>query len=287
VAAVTEVGATLASYVVDGLALLDGFGPAESSTGGRGQALLPWPNRLGDGCYEHGGVRHQLPIDEVDKRNAIHGLVRFEAWNVLDVEPDRALMGHVVHPRPGYPFVLALTIEYRLARGGLEVELVASNRGDHELPFGAGFHPYLCAGTETVDSLALTIPARTRLVLDERGLPVGREPVTGSELDYRTGRLIGDAVMDTAFTDLERDDTGIARVALEDPGSGRGVTLWMSPEFGYVMCFTGDTLEEPFRRRGVAVEPMTCPPDAFRTGQSLARLGPGASFAAVWGLEPR
>jgi aldose 1-epimerase len=30
---------------------------------------------------------------------------------------------------------------------------------------------------------------------------------------------------------------------------------------------------------------MTCPPNAFRTGESLARLEPGSSFTSTWGIE--
>jgi aldose 1-epimerase len=40
-------------------------------------------------------------------------------------------------------------------------------------------------------------------------------------------------------------------------------------------------------RHSIAVEPMTCPPNAFRTGESLIRLGPGESTASSWGIEPR
>lgn len=286
-AAVTEVGSTLAAYSVEGLDLLDGFGPDETSTGGRGQPLLPWPNRLGDGRYELDGDTHQLPLDEVERHNAIHGLVRFASWNVLEVEEDRVLMGHVIHPRPGYPFLLATTIEHRLTPDGLAIEVVASNAGRRALPFGVGFHPYLRVGTATIDPLVLTVPARRRIVADDRGLPVGEEDVAGSDVDFGSGRRVGETVMDVAFTGFERDGDGLVRVSLDNPSSGRGVAVWMSPELDYVMCFTGDTLDEPHRRTGLAIEPMSCPPDAFRSGHSLVVLAPGERFVARWGLAPR
>jgi aldose 1-epimerase len=40
------------------------------------------------------------------------------------------------------------------------------------------------------------------------------------------------------------------------------------------------------RRKAVAVEPMTCPPDAFRTGVALIELDPGATWQGRWGLRP-
>ena len=52
------------------------------------------------------------------------------------------------------------------------------------------------------------------------------------------------------------------------------------------MVFTGDPLPD-VARRSLAVEPMTCPPNAFRTGDSVSRLEPGESTASTWGIEPR
>jgi aldose 1-epimerase len=54
------------------------------------------------------------------------------------------------------------------------------------------------------------------------------------------------------------------------------------------MCFTGDTLEDQGRRRrAIAVEPMSCPPDALRSGRHLVVLEPGQNWLASWGLRPR
>ena len=61
-AVVVEVGGGLRSYSVGGRELLDGYGADEMSSSGRGQMLIPWPNRLEDGSYEFNGLRYQLPI---------------------------------------------------------------------------------------------------------------------------------------------------------------------------------------------------------------------------------
>jgi aldose 1-epimerase len=140
-------------------------------------------------------------------------------------------------------------------------------------------------GTETVDPVILRAPGRTMLVSDERGLPAGSAPVDGTEHDFRSPRPIGGTVLDNAFTDLVREDDGLARVELRDPGSGRGLTLWVDETYPYLMLFTGDPLPD-VDRRSLAVEPMTCPPNAFRTGESLIRLEPGGSFTSTWGITP-
>ena len=180
-----------------------------------------------------------------------------------------------------------LRVEYRLGREGLTVSARATNADRVAAPFGLGFHPYLAVSGATVDTASLLVPARRHLLTDERGLPTSSAAVAGSELDFRTPRWVGTTRLDTAYTDLLRDPDGLARVDLDDPG-GRGVTLWMDEAFSYVMVFTGDTLEPPERRRtSVAVEPMTCPPDALRSGVALVRLEPGASWSGRWGITPR
>ena len=282
-AVVVEVGGGLRSYSTGAREVLDGYAADEMCRSGRGQVLIPWPNRIEDGRYEFGGRSHQLPIDDVDENDAIHGLVRWAAWRVEEREPHRVVMGHVIHPRPGYPFALALSIEYLLSAEGLGVSVTATNVGEQTCPYGCGAHPYLRIGSTAVDSLTLRAPARTVLHSNDRGIPVAAEPLAGTGLDFRHARSIGETKLDNAFTDLERDGDGRARVTLSDPAGGDSVTLWMDENYGYVMLFTGDPLPD-VARRSLAVEPMTCPPNAFRSGESLVSLDPGQPFTSSWGI---
>jgi len=283
---VVEVGGGLRAYSVGGREILDGYGANEMSSSGRGQALIPWPNRLQDGSYEFDGRRHQLPLNEPDRSNAIHGLVRWVAWAISAREPNRVVMEYVLHPQAGYPFSLTLNIEYALLDGGLRVRTTATNIGVDACPYGSGAHPYLTLGTATVDRLILHAPARTVLRSDGRGLPIGTAVVEDTEYDFRQSRPIGSTTLDHAFTDLERDGDGLARVTLRDPDRGTEVSLWVDESYPYLMLFTGDPLPD-VRRRSLAVEPMTCPPNAFRTGDALIRLEPGSSFTSSWGIAPR
>jgi aldose 1-epimerase len=282
---VVEVGGGLRSYLAGGRELLDGYLPGEPVTSGRGQLLMPWPNRLEDGAYEFEGRSHQLPLTEPERRNAIHGLVRSEAWTVGVREPHRVVLEHVLRPGPGYPFTLSLAVDYSLSESGLHVRTTATNIGPDPCPFGSGQHPYLTLGTSAVDSLVLCAPGRTVLVEDERGIPRGRESVEGTDYDFRKPREIGTTKLDDAFTDLDRGVDGRARVELRDPRSRAGLTLWLGESYSYVQLFTGDPLPD-VSRRSIAVEPMTCPANAFRTGEDLVRLEPNGSFTSEWGIVP-
>jgi aldose 1-epimerase len=285
-AVVVEVGGGLRSYSVSGWECLDGYAVDEMCRSGRGQVLIPWPNRLQDGSYEFEGRSHQLALTEPEAQNAIHGLVRWAPWDIAERERHRVAMSYDLHPQPGYPFSLVLRIEYELSDGGLSVRTTATNVGGEACPFGAGAHPYLTVGTPTVDPLTLRVPAAALLETDERGLPVGTKPVDGTDRDFRRARPIGTTVLDNAFTDLERGRDGFVRVDVLDPASGRALTLWADESYPFLQVFTGDPLPD-VDRRSLAVEPMTCPPNAFRSGERLIRLDPGCSFTGAWGIVPK
>ncbi|MBJ7455644.1 MAG: aldose 1-epimerase family protein [Thermoleophilia bacterium] len=281
-ATVVEVGGGLRILSRAGVALLDGYAAEEMASGGRGQPLIPWPNRMAGGAYEFGGRRIQAPVSEPSTGGAIHGLVRWSNWRVAASEPASCAMALRLHPQPAYPFTLDLRIDYALGDDGLTVTLTAENAGAEPLPFGAGFHPYLTAGTAVVDDAVLSVPAATWLPTDGRAIPTGERRAVEGRLDFRVARPVGDTVLDHCFTDLARDSDGLARVTLEGPGSP--VILWMDEAFGHLMVFTGDTLPAGHRRRGVAVEPMTCAADAFNSGDGLRVIAPRQQFVGRWGV---
>ena len=275
-AVVTEVGATLREYSVAGRQVIEGFGPGEVCSGGRGQVLAPWPNRVRDGSYEFGGTRHQLARSEPERHNAIHGLVRWVPWRLLDRTPNRVQLGFTIHPQPGYPFTIALSIRYTLGEAGLRVSLLARNRGDAAAPFGSGQHPYLRPAGRLIDGAQLRVPARSHVELDQRLIPTGRLlSVSGGPLDYREQRPLGATVLDTCFTDFSEP-----YVELD------GTRLWWDALHPYVQLFSGDTLGPGRRRTGLAVEPMSCPPDAFNSGTGLVILEPDGEWSGRWGITP-
>jgi aldose 1-epimerase len=277
-----EVGGGLRSYAVDGRELLDGY-PAEAMcTSGRGQVLIPWPNRLEGGRYEFDGRNHQLPLTEPEHGNAIHGLVCWSDWSVAEREADRVVVEHALRPQPGYPFEVSLRIEYALSNAGLTVRTTATGVGA-PCPYGAGAHPYITLGTQTVDPVVLHVPAARLVLTDAHGIPTDAVPVDHTEYDFREPRPVGGTKLDNAFTDLDRDADGIARVELRSGGAG--IDVWMDRAYRYVTLYTGDPRPD-VSRRSLAVEPMTCPANAFRSGEALIRLEPGRSFTSTWGITP-
>jgi aldose 1-epimerase len=278
-AVVVEVGGGLRTYSVDGQPVLDGYGVDEMATGGRGQLLLPWPNRIQDGKYAFAGADLQLPLTEPGRHNASHGLVRWSNWRPSAHEADRVVMELTLRPQPGYPFSLGLSVEYRLGPGGLSVATTATNLGDRPCPYGAGAHPYLTVGTDYVDEALLAVPASTYLWTDEQGIPQEQRLTVRSPFRFDPPRRIGDLQMDVAFTGLTAEEAVLA-----SPDGRRRVRLWWDDAHRWVMVFTGDTLEASRRRRSVAIEPMTCAPNAFVSGDGLKVLEPAESWTTTWGI---
>ena len=286
-AVIVEVSGGVRSYEVDGRSLLDGYAAEEMCTGARGQLLVPWPNRLRDGRYDFDGESFQVPLSEPDKQNAIHGFLRWVSWTVADRAEDRVVMEHTLHPRAGYPFGLHTSVEYRVDAGGLTSTVTATNVGDRTCPYGMGVHPYLRVDEESVDSYWLESPANRQLTMDERAIPTGVADVEGTPYDFRSPRRIGGTVIDTAFTDVPREPDGRAWVRVWNGERDHGVGIWMDERYPYYMLFTGDTLpDREERRRSMAVEPMTCAPNAFASGDGLITLAPGASVVSSWGIAP-
>ena len=66
---------------------------------------------------------------------------------------------------------------------------------------------------------------------------------------------------------------------------GHRVELWVDESYPILEVYTGDTLAPERRRRGLGTEPMTCPPNAFQTGEGLSRLEPGQTLTTTWGVR--
>jgi len=290
-AVVTEGGATLRQLEHDGRPIVDGFAEDTMPTVGRGQLLMPWPNRIRGGQYTWGDRDLQLALSEVARGNASHGLVRWAAWSLEELSGASVSLSYRLMAQSGYPWTLDLHVLYDLSADGLTVTQTATNLSSTPAPYASGAHPYVRVGSaavdDRVDSWELTVPAASRLLVDDQMIPVGSEPVEGTPYDFRVSRPVRDTVVDHAFGDLDRDASGVATVVVRDPATGDGVAVWMDDRHRWIQVFTAEL--DPVPRRAVAVEPMTSPPDAFRSGTDLVVLAPagtdGDEHSASWGIR--
>ncbi len=289
-AVITESGAALRVLSYAERPLIDGFGDHEMSPGGRGQLLMPWPNRIRDGKYSFGGRDLQLALTEPKRANASHGLIRWAAWTIEEHSANSVSLVYRVMAQTGYPWTVDLHVLYDLGADGLTVTQTATNLGGEPAPYACGAHPYLTVGPPPVngaiDPLVLTVPAGTRTLTDDRLIPTETVPVDG-EHDFRAGKPIGGVVFNETYGNLERVD-GVATATLRDPGGGHGVALWVDEKIPWLLLYSADDVPGK-ERRSLAVEPMTAPADAFNSGVDLVTLAPagepGDELSITWGIQ--
>jgi aldose 1-epimerase len=286
-ATVTEVGAGLRSLTRGGRHLIETFDADVRPPRGMGAMLVPWPNRTAHGRWRWNDADQQLALTEPEAGNAIHGLLRVVLYRPGERTADAITLHAVIPQQPGWPVPLETSIRFAVdggadgREGGLTVTHTVHNVGTAPVPFGIGAHPYLRAGDTPTDDCVLTVATATSIPLDG-GLPTGPATPVSPELDLRGGRQVKELQLDHAFGGVvpaEGDTLVRHRLAAPD-----GTTeLWAEPVFRFAQVFTPPDLVG--RGRAVAVEPMTCPPDALNSGDGLITLAPGETWTGSWGIH--
>ncbi|AKK11479.1 aldose epimerase family protein [Corynebacterium uterequi] len=234
--------------------------------------LAPWPNRTADGRYIHRGELYHLDLTEPERDNAIHGFVGNQAW---ESEHNGTSLTLTLSDTPhnGYPWPLDHSVTWRLdAEDGLSATYTVINRAEDPAPFGLGFHPYLRAGTEALDNCELRLDVDAVLPLDPgRNLPAGplSTPAEAGVPDFHSSAPMRDVWLDHAV----RIGAAGFDAELRPTNGGTGVRLRADGSFTWAQIYTDP--DSPGIGRVVAVEPMTCPPDALRSGTDLIILEPG------------
>ncbi|MEV6012687.1 aldose 1-epimerase [Streptomyces sp. NPDC051976] len=297
-------GATLLSWHVTSQAtgrlkdLTDGYrDEAEllAQDGVRAGILAPFPNRVADARYHHDGHDHDLLPGQQGDRLIYHGFARqtpFELAHATTTADHARLLLHTtsVQPRPwtGYPFALALTVEYTITANELAMVVSATNTGDAAAPYAAGWHPYFTLG-RPIDELALHIPAHTLIRTDDSLIPLAGNSAllaldTCPGRDFRTPKPLGDKVIDACYADLSPGPDGRIETVLSDPATGEELRVWQHS--GYMHVFTGDTLSRD-RRASIALEPVETITNAFNRPEFTADLAltPGQRRTFAFGVR--
>lgn len=284
---IASVGATLRVLQWEGADLVVPFRSDEIRPSLRGALLAPWPNRLADGVYEFDGEVHRLVQTEPETRNAAHGLITWTEFGATKVASDHVVLTGTIAPQPGYPWRVRIDAEFHLSEDGLLQEVTATNESATAAPLGLGGHPYLTVGQARecgIDDMVLELDAEEILLIsDDRMLPERTTRVSdraAGDRDFREPRRIGSTKVNHAYTLLGRRD-GLARARLMK-ADGTGVEVEWDARCPWVQVYTADHDSGGDFRNGVALEPMTCPPDAFNSKSDVLVVPPGESVGAGW-----
>lgn len=273
----------------DGSAIITEYRGVANKIGGQGDVLIPFPGRINGGRYTFEGTSYQLEKNDKETPSAIHGFLRTVAWTV-DAQTESEVtfateIDAAKYVQKGYPFSLHVKVTYRATENGMECEFDIANAGSSTAPVGVGFHPYFTVGTEHIDSDELHVPFDSYLDFVDL-LPTGKVlSVDGISVDFRSPRRIGGTSLNTCYLNPTRDADGKIRIKLANPDSGRSLTVWLDETYNYAVLYSGDPLPDQYRRRSLAIEPMTCGSDAFNHPEwGLVSLQPQGRFHGTWGV---
>ncbi len=247
----------------------------------KGAKLSPFPNRINKGRYRFDGKDYQLAINFPGEGHSIHGLlygVPFKEVKRWSTQREAGVELSYQYPgdAPGYPFEFTINLRFTYMTNKLTCRTLVMNTGPKPMPLGDGWHPYFTTGSP-VDDLSLQFPARHQIDVGSDMIPNGR-----STPYHRFNELT--PLKDEHFDDCFRlaGSGGTARAVLNDSRKGIALTVWQETgkgKYNYLQIYT------PPERRSVALEPMTCPPDAFNNGLDLIRLDPEGQMSFSWGIE--
>jgi aldose 1-epimerase len=247
---------------------------AEGSTMGV-PLLHPWANRLRGWTYAAAGREVRLQADAPGVRAdehglPIHGLLSGSPpWTVLDeqhgsggarLEAELELGAHPERLR-SFPFPHVVGVSAALEGGALTVQTTVRPTADVPVPISFGWHPYLRPPGERA-AWVVRLPQRTRLALDEQGLPTG----DADRLEAEEAPL-GERTFDDHFA-VGDDPVRFA-------AAGDGVALEVRFEAGYPFA----QVFAPPDQDVVCFEPMTATVGALSTG-AYDVVAPGERFAA-------
>jgi len=247
----------------------------------KGSNLFPFPNRIADGKYNFNNQVYQLTLNFPQENNAIHGLLFDEEFKIVDKQDGATgsmlILEYEAKEAKGYPFRYYFKTLYRLRENnGFECEIQVTNLMDHPIPVAHGWHPYFKLGESQINDLQLQFQAKNILKVDKRNIPTG-ESISYNKFNKLTTIL--DINLDNCFRLSEENER--AETIIMNKSSDFGYKIWQetgSYKYNYLQIYT------PPHRKSIAIEPMTCIPDAFNNKEGLIILSPSESFSVIWGI---
>lgn len=277
-AQIVTVGAGLAELTWRGNHLVIPHHPEEMPLAHLGKVLIPWPNRIANGSYQHDGHEYQLPINEHGSQASIHGLLAWRDWQINELTAKKLSLSVFLPPSYGYPFSLFSQVIYSLdATSGLSVEIISKNIGDQSAPYGVGIHPYLTCNLTPVDDYMLQLPAKQVFAVDMQSNPTDLHAVDELDFNFLTLRTIGDKRIDHTFK------TQSNPWEMQIINQQQKLAVSMHSDQPWLQVYSGEKLN----RQGLAIEPMSCPPNAFNSGVDLTLLKPEQQHRLFFNIRGR
>jgi aldose 1-epimerase len=172
-----QLGGCIAGLWLGGVPVLRSRPAAEltSARAAGSYPLVPFSNRIAQASLFWQGTQHPLVRNNAPEPHAIHGVGCQRPWELLDSEPDFALVAYEHRADSAWPFAFDSSQIFRLRQGTLEMTLSLTNQSEHAAPAGLGWHPFFVKRSRS----RISFEATGRWEMGPDRLPTVRRPSNG------------------------------------------------------------------------------------------------------------
>lgn len=261
-------GGRLSGLEFDGINVLADYDPSTYGANYASSILFPFVNRIRDGKYTFEDVDYVLNCNEVDKNNALHGLVYDKAFECIDHDLTAnygSVMLQYKHDGTshGFPFKFDIQLTYVLTKESFSLSVKISNEDHQVLPFTLGWHPYFVS--KNLDESAINFECSIQYLFDKQQIISGTTPL-GVEMPY-------------SLKGVSLDDGYLLQ---------NNAIEFFTPEYRLNMTSTSKEnylqLYTPSTPNVIAIEPMTGAADSFNNKLGLQKLNPNDSYIVKWNV---
>ncbi|WP_295895225.1 aldose 1-epimerase [uncultured Vibrio sp.] len=240
----------------------------------RSAKLFPFPNRLANGEYQFDGQHYQLPPNFPWSEHAVHGLLYNQPFELIDSRADSEQASITVRYKttelhPQFPHAFSLDITYQINRQGqLSCSTSIENNGTHSFPFGDAWHPYFSLN-QPLERCLLTMPACLEVEhIDD--LPSGHKHAFDR---FSQPTSLANVTLNHCF-EFQQQAPITLSLSLDD--NSASLQYQQDASYPFIQLYTPDS------EASIAIEPMTCPANAFNNYIGLLTLEPNQRREFQW-----
>lgn len=262
-------GGRLSDLQFNGIKVLADYAPSTYKDNYASAILFPFANRVKDGAYTFDGQDHALERNEVEKNNALHGLVYDKHFGLSgsNLQADQAEVTiNYSHDglSMGFPFKFDMALTYKLTDGNLSLSVTVTNTDTKAFPFTLGWHPYFIS--KDLEQSSLIFESDTRFLCDAQQIISGSCPFVIS-MPYNLKGVILD------------DGYELQKPKVEFHTPEYILNIDSTSKENYLQLYT------PKTPNVIAIEPMTGAADSFNNTIGLQILKSNASYGVTWSIE--
>lgn len=259
-------GGRLSSFVFEDVQVLTDFDASSYKDNYASAILFPFTNRIKDGEYTFNNSKYKLNCNEVDKSNALHGLVYDKTFvcinNVLESDYASVTLQYISDGKmKGYPFKFNIELTYTLCESGIILSINIINKDKKTFPFSLGWHPYF--NSKDLDNSTINFESNTKYVFDNQLIISGAIP-----LDIEMPFQLQGVKLDNGYLLLTNE--------IDFSSPEYALNLKSTAKENFLQLYT------PNQPNTIAIEPMTGAANNFNNKIGLQTLQPNTTYNVKW-----